>query len=495
MQFSHITTYAAFACGIVLVSAAGPCDIFASGGTPCVAAHSLVRALYAGYDGPLYQVNRTLDGALLDVHTLGPGSFANAAAQDKFCNGTAPGPVPPLGTVVNMASVTQSGLSFRHCDAQGFVTPSDGNADHFFKLVPALNGLVGALSFQSVNYPTWYIAPIADAEHGRLGIVQTPTAADASWVVVPAGGGIGLSITLPGRGSMAVSQNLTGSCATNFRSPSANVYLSTEGSSWQLQPVSASCVISLIYDQSPSGNHLQVAPGGGEAPSPDQPVQASRYPVTVGGHKVYAAYFEGGMGYRRDTTSNVATGNEPETIYMVTSGQHYNSGCCFDYGNAEVNNHDNGAGTMEAVYFGSWSAYSDGWCGGQDDNGTAQAGPWVMADLENGLWACGTPGNVNPNASPAISPFVTAMLKGGTNGFGLKSGDATKGSLVKTYEGPRPPGYQPMQKEGAIILGIGGDNSNSAIGTFFEGCITKGYSTDATDDALQANIVDAGYGR
>ena len=29
-------------------------------------------------------------------------------------------------------------------------------------------------------------------------------------------------------------------------------------------------------------------------------------------------------------------GDEPETIYMVTSGTHYNNECCFDYGNAEV---------------------------------------------------------------------------------------------------------------------------------------------------------------
>jgi len=29
-------------------------------------------------------------------------------------------------------------------------------------------------------------------------------------------------------------------------------------------------------------------------------------------------------------TSKVARGNEPETIYMVTSGTHMNGGCCFD---------------------------------------------------------------------------------------------------------------------------------------------------------------------
>ena len=37
---------------------AGPCDIFAAAHTPCVAAHSMVRALYAGYDGPLYSLKR-----------------------------------------------------------------------------------------------------------------------------------------------------------------------------------------------------------------------------------------------------------------------------------------------------------------------------------------------------------------------------------------------------------------------------------------------------
>jgi len=52
-----------------------------------------------------------------------------------------------------------------------------------------------------------------------------------------------------------------------------------------------------------------------------------------------------------------------------------------------------------------------------------------------------------------------------------------------------------MKKQGAIILGIGGDNSNSAIGTFFEGCMKSSYPSDATDDAVQANVIAAGYGR
>ncbi|MET8162563.1 arabinofuranosidase catalytic domain-containing protein, partial [Sphaerisporangium sp. NPDC005289] len=58
---------------------------------------------------------------------------------------------------------------------------------------------------------------------------------------------------------------------------------------------------------------------------------------------------------------------------------------------------------------------------------------------------------------------------------------------------PNVSGYNPMKKEGAIILGIGGDNSIGAAGTFYEGVMTSGYPSDATEDAVQANITAAGY--
>lgn len=459
---------------LVAIAAAGPCDILAAAGTPCVAAHSTVRALYAAYNGPLYEVNRTVDGVRFDVGVL-PGGYANASAQDAMCGSNASSVgLPPLGTVVNLVPVSLPALSFRHCDAQGFVTDTDGNDDHAFTLVAALNGDAGAISFRSVNYPQWYIAPVTTSEPGRLGIVQAPIAADASWVATPAAGAA-VTLTLASRGlAAAVGGNLTGSCAANYGPPAASVYLQAQGSEWLLNKVvpvgPPACTITKIYDQSPQHNDISVAPAGGAVRHGDQPVDASRLRITVNGHAVYGAYFTGGQGYRIDNTTGVARGNDPETIYMVTSGKHYNSGCCFDYGNAESDNFDDGAGTMEAVYFGSWSAeHNGGWCGGAGDNGTAQAGPWVMADLENGLWACGTPASSNPNVFPARFDFVTAMVKGGSSGFGLKQGDATAGLLNKTYEGARPPGYQPMQKQGSIILGIGGDNSNAAVGSFFEG--------------------------
>lgn len=61
-----------------------PCDIYAKGKAPCVAAHSMVRALYAAYDGPLYQLAKP-EGARVDVGTMAPGGIANASQHDAFC--------------------------------------------------------------------------------------------------------------------------------------------------------------------------------------------------------------------------------------------------------------------------------------------------------------------------------------------------------------------------------------------------------------------------
>src|SRR5882724_1565983 len=71
----------------------GPCDIYAAAGSPCVAAHSSTRALYASYNGPLYQVMRQSDGKTLDIGLVkpkegDPGGYADAAAQDAFCANT-----------------------------------------------------------------------------------------------------------------------------------------------------------------------------------------------------------------------------------------------------------------------------------------------------------------------------------------------------------------------------------------------------------------------
>ena len=131
---------------------------------------------------------------------------------------------------------------------------------------------------------------------------------------------------------------------------------------------------------------------------------------------------------------------------------------------------------MECIYFG---------------DGYGVKGPHVLADLEMGVY-----GN---KTSPAIdATFVTAMVKGDSNNhWAIKWGDAQTGSLKKVFDGPRPSShvYNPMKKPGGLTLGLGGDTSNNGVGTFYEGLVTKGYTTDAADEAVQANIVAARYGK
>ena len=47
------------------------------------------------------------------------------------------------------------------------------------------------------------------------------------------------------------------------------------------------------------------------------------------------------------------TSTEALCTDAVFGGKHYNGGCCFDYGNAESNNLDTGAGSMEVCLRGA----------------------------------------------------------------------------------------------------------------------------------------------
>jgi hypothetical protein len=243
------------------------------------------------------------------------------------------------------------------------------------------------------------------------------------------------------------------------------------------------CTISKLYDQSGKGNHLTKGPPGGNKPSEDKEANAKILPATFSGHKVYGLHVVPGVGYRDNTPCGTATGDDAETEYMVAAGDVYNGACCFDYGNMETSSRDDGEGTMEAVYFGNCTIWGKG----------AGDGPWVMGDLENGLWA----GNITPyeNSLPIKFKYVTAMVKGdaaGKNHWTIKSGNAQMGALITPFDGTRPSDrYKTMRKQGAVGLGTGGDNTASDTGNFFEGVMTAKYSSDKADDAVQSNIVTA----
>jgi hypothetical protein len=324
----------------------GPCDIYAAAGAVCVAAHSTTRALYASYNGPLYQVVRWSDGKTLDVGIVQPsgtdaGGYADAAAQDRFC-------------------------------------------------------------------------------------------------------------------------------------------------------VNTHCSISILYDQSDKHNDLKQAPRGGfSGPSlggfNNLPL-ADMAPITIMGHKAYGVFIAPGMGLRINDAKGTAVDDQAEGQYWVINGQHYNSGCCFDYGNAEIDSRDDGNGTMETTYYGNASAWYYG----------TPPGPWIMTDQENNLVGC-----VNEDKSkfcktlPSVTwRFITAMAKGKPHHWTSLGGDAQKGSLSVLFDGPRINAtYDPMRKQGAILLGNGGDNSTGSQGTFYEGAMTAPgtFPSDATDQAVQANVVAAKY--
>jgi hypothetical protein len=241
------------------------------------------------------------------------------------------------------------------------------------------------------------------------------------------------------------------------------------------------CFISKIYDQSGKKNDLTKSPPGMAKPTENEEASAKGISIMIGSKKVYGIHIVTGIGYRNNSPSGTATGDDPETEYMVVQADYYNASCCFDYGNMETTSRDDGEGTMEAVYFGNCTVWNRG----------ADKGPWVMGDLENGLWA-GDSSPYNCNKSVTSFKYVTGMVKGdkaGMNHWTIKLGDAQSGGLMVPFDGKRPDRYNPMKKQGAIGLGTGGDNSSSARGNFFEGVMTNAYSSKNADADVQANIV------
>ncbi len=253
------------------------------------------------------------------------------------------------------------------------------------------------------------------------------------------------------------------------------------------------CWIATVYDQSPKHNDLTQAPRGGfSGPAMggfnNSPV-ADMAPITIMGHKAYGVLIEPGMGIRNDNPKGTAVDDQAEGQYWVVSGHHYNSGCCFDYGNAETDSRDDDNGTMETTYFGNIGSWYHG----------NPPGPWIMTDQENNLVGC-----VNPDGNDKLCRglpnitwrFVTAMAKGEPHHWTSMGGDSQKGALSVMFDGGRVNStYDPMRKQGAILLGNGGDNSNGSQGTFYEGAMTAAntFPTDATDQKIQANVVAAKY--
>lgn len=272
-------------------------------------------------------------------------------------------------------------------------------------------------------------------------------------------------------------------------------------------------VSSQVLDQKGQGPeqaqaHLLDITGFAAESGPD-PAKANALPVRINGHRAYGILLKPGMGYRAGCVgctvmkgNAMALGDAPQSLHMVTSQKDLIDGCCFDYGNGEATTNDDGNGAIEAVYFGGGVIWGSG-IGGKP-------GPWVMADLENGLcagWQDGQDKAISSNR-PLKLDFVTAMLLGDTGeknrgkgrfvllGADASGTDGTSGKLMTMYDGIRPEeiGYVPMNKQGSVILGTSGDNSSGGGGRFCEGAIASGPVISSTTAAtLQAAILAAQY--
>ena len=244
------------------------------------------------------------------------------------------------------------------------------------------------------------------------------------------------------------------------------------------------CTVSILYDQSGKGNDLKAAPKGcytGTASEPDSESSATKKTFNINGHKVYALYMVAHDGYRNNSCTGVPTGNTDQGVYVVADGTHAGGACCWDFGNVWPDN-CNGH-TMNPIFFGT--GY---WGTG------AGSGPWFMGDFEGGVWSggSGAASANNPNNPSMKIQFALGILKTSSGKYAIRVADATSGNLTTAYDGASPRSWS---NGGAVVLGTGGDNSNSSFGTFYEGALTTGRPSDATDAAVLANIQAAKYGQ
>ncbi len=416
---------------------AGPCDIYQSASTPCGAAHSTVRALYASYSGPLYQVQRASDKTTKDI-LVGPGGFADSTAQDSFCSGT-------TCTIPIIYDQSPNGNHLR---------------------------------------VTWFAYWLQSGGNPATATAAKITVGGHSVYGIKSGTNVAYRTGVPLSGTAAITK---GSATVTFSSPQTL----------------------------PAGSFLLFATNAKDCPANSWPNNCNFHTyftsaaisasATVTLTAAYSGTSNSATVVWNATTKGIATGDEAEGEYSVFDGKTSSQWCCFDYGNSEIDGIDEGNATMEAIYWGADTQF------GQSGGGS---GPWVGADLENGLYYGYENGSANVPSNTSVTgfPYVTAMLKGlsakdcpagltSSGCFALKAGNATSGKMAykwnattSTY-GARPPGYSPQKKQGAIILGTGGDGSNTGVGIWFEGAMTMGAPPDSTDDAIQANIVAAGYGK
>lgn len=264
------------------------------------------------------------------------------------------------------------------------------------------------------------------------------------------------------------------------------------------------CTVSLLYDQSGRENHLPVAKagltnGGQYAGMDDFESIANKGALKVNGRDVYSLYMEARQGYRTTKPGNgMPIGSEAQGIYMLADGTRAGTACCWDFGNVTPN--PKSYAEMNTLFLGV--AY---WGKGEGN------GPWFGADFEAGVWMGGSkPGEPgwgglddaknaprNENNPSMRVKYALGFLKTGPNPdrYALRMADIATANSVHTGYAGAFPSTKHFDNKGAIVLGVGGDNSNNSWGTFYEGAIVRGFPSDDTENAVFQHLKSVGYGK
>ena len=203
----------------------------------------------------------------------------------------------------------------------------------------------------------------------------------------------------------------------------------------------------------------------------------------VGGYKEYGLYINGQTGYRDNSTSGVAVNGAAEGMYMVASGTHVNSGCCFDFGNAETNTRDNGDGHMDAVNLDHLlrvlavhgkRPLGRGRHGERPVRGRERQQPERHKQQQRLRHR----GAEEQRADVLRAQRRQRAIRRTVDLLGRVAARAATRRCTRRARSCSAPAAT---------------TATPSIGSFFEGVMTSGYPTDAADNAVQANIVAAAY--
>lgn len=425
-----------------------PCDAAADAGTPCSAAHSVVRLLTKTYAGPLFQVQRKSDGSTQDVYPYTAATL-------------------PAGADAEQIGATNVGSIDAFCANTSCVVT------YLYDQIDSIAALKGSFG----NVPA---------------TLKLDTKTSGSLTLLPPGKP---PTTVPVTNSLATLRPQVGPALTvqvTRAYENSGTFPSTQN-------------ITVGNDLPGLNGHYIVGN------TKDFVYTPLNYESLSNGMKIPTLKMIQGNAYRnRVGTVNQSIGDSEIAAYMVVNPRYATlSPCCGTYGNMEGNYDPSKQVQVEGIMFalgfssGAWATdgYGKGYVPGanyidftsKETSGNYANVNWAGVDAEAGVWLFGP-------QRPVTELFFTVLAKyspaNASNYFAVKGGDATQ-AILTSFFNQAPPraknfgndaGYNFKGKwEGGLSLGEGGDASLAPV-QFFEGALITKATSATTDNAIQRSI-------